>query len=99
MNQSGRKTYSPDFKAKVALEAVRGKLTVNEIAKQFAVHPNQVGIWKKQLLESIADVFADGRAKRSKSENAEELQAHLYQQIGQLKVELDWLKKKVAMVG
>lgn len=57
MNQSERRTYSPDFKAKVALEAVRGKLTVNEIAKQFNVHPNQVGIWKKQLLESIADVL------------------------------------------
>lgn len=99
MNQSGRKTYSPDFKAKVALEAVRGKLTVNEISKQFAVHPNQVGIWKKQLLESIIEVFADGRTKRVAAENTQELQAHLYQQIGQLKVELDWLKKKVALVG
>lgn len=99
MNQSGRKTYSPDSKAKVALEAVRGKLTVNEIAKQFAVHPNQVGIWKKQLLESIPDVFANRRAKRATSENTEQLQAHLYQQIGQLKVELDWLKKNAAVLG
>lgn len=99
INKSGRKTYSPDFKAKVALEAVRGKLTVNEISKQFAVHPNQVGIWKKQLLESITDVFADGRTKQVATENTEELQAHLYQQIGQLKVELDWLKKKAAVVS
>ncbi len=99
MNKSGRKTYSPEFKAKVALEAVRGKLTVNEITKQFAVHPNQVSIWKKQLLESISEVFADGRTKRIATENTEELQALLYQQIGQLKVELDWLKKKVALVG
>lgn len=99
MNKRGRKSYSPEFKAKVALEAVRGKLTVNEIAKQFEVHPNQVGIWKKQLLDSIADIFADGRSKPAASENAEQLQAHLYQQIGQLKVELDWLKKKAAMVS
>ncbi len=99
MNKPGRKTYSSEFKAKVALEAVRGRLTVNEIAKQFAVHPNQVSIWKKQLLDSITEIFADRRGKQTASEDAEQLQMHLYQQIGQLKVELDWLKKKVAMVS
>lgn len=99
MSKQARKTYSPEFKAKVALEATRGKLTVNEVAKQFEVHPNQVGIWKKQLLDSIQDIFADRRVGRAEAETAEQLQAHLYQQIGQLKVELDWLKKKAARVS
>ena len=57
MSKQSRKTYSPEFKAKVALEAVRGKLTVNEVAKQFEVHPNQVSLWKKQLLDSVQDIF------------------------------------------
>lgn len=94
MNKPKRSTYSAEFKAKVALQAVRGKLTVNEIAKEFAVHPNQVTNWKKQLLDSVTNLFADGRAAKAESEQSEQLQAHLYQQIGQLKVELDWLKKK-----
>lgn len=87
-----RKRYTADFKAKVALEAIKGQRTVNEIASRYGLHPNQVSQWKKQALEQLPEVFSDGRARKEKSE--EELREQLYQQIGQLKVELDWLKKK-----
>lgn len=97
MSKLTRKTYTAEFKAKVALEAVKGKLTVNQIAKTYSVHPNQVSSWKKQLLESLPEIFARSNGNSDKSR--EELEAHLYQQIGQLKVELDWLKKKAALVS
>ena len=86
-----RTKFSPDFKAKVALAAIRGEMTINEIASQFGVHGNQVVRWKKQALAEFAEVFRDKREKRHASEEA--LQEELYRQIGQLKVELDWLKK------
>ena len=92
-----RKSYSADFKAKVAIAAIKGQHTVNEIASQYGVHPNQVMTWKKQTLESIPDLFSARRARDARSD--EELKAQLYQQIGQLKVELDWLKKKAGLSG
>ena len=92
-----RKIFKPEFKAKVALEAVKGRLTINEIAKQFEVHPNQVSIWKKQFLDNLPLVF-DNSNKPQSIQN-EELTNQLYQQIGQLKVELDWVKKKSALFG
>ena len=88
-----RKSYSGAIKAKVALEAIKGQKTINEIARQYGVHPNQVVQWKKQALEELPQMFSDKRRKREETE--EQLKAELYQQIGQLKVELDWLKKKV----
>jgi transposase-like protein len=90
-----RKNYQADFKAKVALEAVKGRLTINEISKQFGVHPNQVSTWKKQFLESLPQIFDN--SKPAKNEQNEELTNQLYQQIGRLKVELDWLKKKSSL--
>ncbi len=90
-----RKVYKPEFKAKVALEAVRGKLTINQIAKQFEVHPNQISNWKKQFLESLPQIF--DHSKQPREFENEELTNQLYQQIGQLKVELDWLKKKSSL--
>lgn len=92
-----RKRYGADFKAKVALEAIRGHKTVNEIAGQFGVHPNQVVQWKKQALIGLSEIFSNGRVRKDKSD--EELRDQLYQQIGQLKVELDWLKKKTGYAG
>ena len=86
-----RTIFSPDFKAKVALAAIRGGMTINEIASQFGVHGNQVVRWKKQAQAELAEVFSDKREKRHASEAA--LREELYRQIGQLKVELDWLKK------
>ncbi len=87
-----RKRYDTSFKAKVALEAIKGERTISEIASKTGVHPNQISKWKKQALEELPDIFLHGRRKREQS--SEELESELYKQIGQLKVELDWLKKK-----
>lgn len=87
-----RKSYDATFRAKVALEAVKGEKTLAELSSTFEVHPNQICKWKKQLLESLPDLFTDRRKKKEK--DSEELVDELYRQIGQLKVELDWLKKK-----
>ncbi len=88
-----RKNYSAEFKAKVALAAIKGDKTVNEIASTYSVHPNQVMTWKKQALGSIPDAFSSRQARQSQADD--QLKARLYQEIGQLKVELDWLKKKL----
>jgi len=87
-----RKKHSAEFKAKIALEAAKGLKTINEIASEAEVHPTQVTQWKKQLLDEIQTLFGTSRGQKQKSE--EELTATLYQQIGQLKVDLDWMKKK-----
>ncbi|MHB1162250.1 MAG: IS3 family transposase [Chloroflexota bacterium] len=90
------KRHSAEFKAKVALEAIKGQRTLNEIAGEYGVHPGQIIQWKKHLLEELPGLFASKRSREAKSE--EELKASLYQQIGQLKVELDWLKKKAGVL-
>ncbi len=87
-----RRNHSALFKAKVALEAAKGNKTMVELASEFGVHPSQITQWKKQLLESMQDIFSH-RQDLTRQEH-DELTKHLYQQIGQLKVELDWLKKK-----
>jgi transposase len=88
-----RKSYSPAFKAKVALEAAKGKLTINQIAQEFKLHPNQVSKWKKKFLESLPAIFEHPNNVPTAGAD-EELINQLYQEIGKLKVELDWLKKK-----
>ena len=92
-----RRRFSAEFKAKVALEAVRGQKTLAELAVEHEVHANQIAQWKKQLLESLPEVF--GRRREQDAAQQEELTGRLYQQIGQLKVELDWLKKKSGLDG
>ena len=87
-----RKRHGADFKARVALEAIKEQRTVNEIAALYEVHPVQVSQWKKQAREGLADLFSSGRVRDEKDD--EDLRDRLYQEIGQLKVELDWLKKK-----
>ena len=87
-----RRQYSADWKAKVALEAIKGQRTVQEIASHYEVHPSLVTQWKKQLLEGAPQIFLNGKMGASGGE--EELKAELYQQIGKLQVEVDWLKKK-----
>lgn len=91
--KSKRKRHSAEFKATVALAAAKEAKTLTELASEYGVHPNQITQWKKQLLETLPEIFSQGR-KREK-EDQEALQAELYQQIGKLKVEVDWLKKKV----
>lgn len=91
-----RRVFSPDFKARVALEAIKGFKTVSEIAQKHKLHATQINLWKKQLLDGAADLFEDGR-KSSKEKSSDEPEAgELYEQIGRMKVELEWLKKKVA---
>jgi transposase-like protein len=91
-----RKQYSPKFKAKVALEAVRGDRTLSQLATQFHVHPVQIGQWRKTALEQLPDLFMDGR--KNKQSGADVEKDALYEEIGRLKVELDWLKKKVGLL-
>ena len=88
-----RRTFSSALKARVALEAIKGHRSVSELAGEHQVHPSQITQWKKQLLDSAEQVFSDGRATEKKDQ--EELLGKLYQQIGQMKVELDWLQKKL----
>jgi transposase-like protein len=90
-----RKRYSAEFKARVALDAVKGLKTVNELASTYGVHPTQITHWKHQLPKEVPDIFSARRAKREHDHEA--FHAQLYQQIGQLKVELDWLKKKAGL--
>ena len=87
-----RKRHSPSFKAKVALEAIKEIKTSSELASQFEVHPVQIRNWKARAINGLTELFKDNRQKKEK-EN-EEFIEELYKQIGQLKVELDWLKKK-----
>lgn len=87
-----RKKHSAEFKAKVALEALKGDKTINEIAGEHQVHPNQVSNWKKEAQAGLVECFSAKRGRKSKQQEAD--QEALYSQIGRLKVELDWLKKK-----
>jgi len=87
-----RRNHSAQFKAKVALEAVKGDKTIAELASRFEVHPNQITQWKRQLLESLPAIFS--RSRQKDKQKKDDLTEYLYQKVGQLKVELDWLKKK-----
>ena len=92
-----RKHYKAELKAQIALEAIKGQRTINEISGAYGVHPNQITKWKKTAIEGLSQVFSDRRLRAEQSE--ESLRAQLYQQIGQLKVELDWVKKKSGHIG
>ena len=91
MNETKRKYFSGEFKTKVALEAIRGIKTVNEIGQEFGVHPTQVGAWKKELLAQASSLFDAKRGPQPADPSASS--ERLYSEIGQLKMELDWLKK------
>ena len=90
-----RKSHSAAFKAQVALAALKGDKTVNEVAAQFGVHPTLIHEWKKKLLAGAEAAFAGGAAAGPVEDKTPEL----YEQIGRLKVELDWVKKKAAVFG
>lgn len=90
-----RKKHSAEFKAKIAMEAIKEQRTVNEIASEYGIHPTQISQWKKEAKEGLSGVFSGAIVR--KSEQDEELKEKLYSQIGQLKVEVDWLKKKTGL--
>jgi len=85
-----RKQDSPKFKARVAIEAIRGEKTLNQLGSHFGVHPVQVAHWRRAALEQMEEIFVDGRRRKDRAKKEA-----LYEQIGRLKVELDWLKKKL----
>ena len=94
-----RKQYNPQFKAKVALEAVRSVKTVPELASQYNLHPTVINNWKRQLLKEAKTLFENGRKKASEQDSQDAQIAELYRQIGQLKVERDFLAKRSEQLG
>lgn len=88
-----RQVHSPEFKVKVAVDAIRGVKTASELASHYQIHPVQISQWKKQALEGLTEVFQRGQTPR-KIKSEDELTAPLYEEIGRLKIEIDLLKKK-----
>lgn len=92
-----RRKFTPEFKAKVAIEALREREPLTDLAKRHKVHPNQITTWKRQLLELSVEAFRGGTSP--KEDDQSELIEQLYQKIGQSQVELDWLKKKSQLLN
>lgn len=92
-----RRRFSAEFKAKVALAALKERQTIAELASEHQVHPGQITQWKKHLLAAAAEVFS--RSKDGDQQRQEELTSGLYEQIGRLKMELEWVKKKSGLEG
>ena len=92
-----RRKHSAEFKARVALEAIRGVKTLSEIARDYEIHPVMVGKWKNEMLEHSSEIFEKKRAKKDK--DTEQEKAHLHQKVGQLSMEVDFLEKKCKQLG
>lgn len=90
-----RKQYSPEFKAKVAVAAVRNEASIAELAAKYEVHPTMIGTWKRELLESAAEIFDKGQKTRKQHDSTVD---ELYRQIGQLKVENNFLSKGLSLL-
>lgn len=93
MEKQTRRKFTAEFKTKVVLEALKERSTIEQIAKKYEVHPNQISTWKKEFLSKAAQIFSSGNG--SEAHDSEVVQERLYAQIGQLKVENDFLKKKL----
>jgi len=94
MTTKRRKRYGAQFKFQVALDAAKGTETINELATKHSLHPNQISQWKRQLLEEGPSVFSTSTAREQRQQEAS--QTELFEQIGRLKMELEWLKKKAS---
>ena len=92
-----RKQFSNEFKAKVALEALKGKKTIAQLSSEYGVHASQINTWKQQAREKLPELF--GRSSGLDEQRREAEQDRLYQQIGRLQVEVDWLRKKSKALG
>ena len=90
-----RKKYSKELKARIALDAIKSQKTIAELASEYGVHANQISIWKKQLLDAAPDTFTSGKDKGAEKKEIE--CDRLYQKVGQLQIEVDWLKKRPAI--
>ncbi len=93
----GRKNYSKELKARIALDAIKGQKTMSELASESGVHANQISRCKKQLLDAAPDVLTQGKDKEAEKQEVE--QDRLYKKVGQLQIEVDWLKKKTGYLG
>ena len=91
-----RKQYTAKLKARVAIEAIRGEKTLNQLGSQFGLHPVQIAHWRRTALDHIEDLFVDGRTRHSQEAEADADRDALFEEIGRLKVELDFVKKKLA---
>ena len=98
MSKNKRKQYSPQFKAKVALEAAREDKTVAQLSSQYDLHPTVINNWKRQLLDGASDLFESGRKQKAEKDTQEQVKG-LYRHIGQLKVERDFLAERSEMLG
>ena len=96
MGQDIKKVFAPAFKAKVALEAIKGVETTGQLASRFSVHPIQIGVWRKKLFEGVEKIFSE-KDKRDKEKDREYMD-ELYKQIGRKDIEIQWLKKKVGLL-
>lgn len=95
MPKRTRRNFSAEFKAKVVIEALKERSTAEDIASKYEIHPNQLHLWKKEFLSKAANVFAPGEAPMKDQKQQEDFVEKLYAQIGQQKVEIEWLKKKL----
>lgn len=96
--RSKRRTHDPEFKARVALEALKGVKTIQQIAKEYKIHPVQVSDWKKIMLEGAAEAFGPGRAKTA-AEDFDRERKRLQAKVGELTLDLDWLREKSKQLG
>lgn len=92
-----RRRFSPELKKKIALEAIKEQRTINELANEYQVHPVQISKWKKQLLDGAISIFEDPRKREGDLKKQEQQESVLQQKVGQLVIENDWLKKKLAL--
>lgn len=95
MGPNIKKVFSPTFKAKVALEAIKGAETTGQLASRFQVHPTQIGVWRKKLLDNIDRIFSN--KQEQDNERDRQFVEELYREIGKQKIEIEWLKKKMGM--
>lgn len=93
----GRKKHSKELKAQIALDAIKGQKTMAELASEYGVHANQISRWKKQLLDASPDIFTRGKDKEAEQKEVE--RDRLFKKVGQLQLEVDWLKKKTGYLG